>query len=465
MEIEQILSDKNEELRNKDDHIFKLNAKIQKMTKEMYQLKRKYRNSLCSTSESVESNVVPVETSEYIKVKEAGIKLYESNLKLQQENALFKNCFNALDSAFYPDEMDRSNIHDQLLRVETAILNNKAAHEYLQSEFQSKLQREKSFKVDIEPIIKKHVGPFIEKCGKLEESMKSVQLENQTLTAEIKSLKRQLKIHQNTLESLEKSISEQEVTEVDKILKQESKFAILTKYSQELRQQLDNISQSVECNHKIEKLDQLYLCELYESISQLKQDLYDSKVKYSELKSYIDLNNSMYRKYHLDEPKESIYAHVGSPAIMYFVAKQNDLKLLVNSHNALLKHTLHLKTESIPKSSYLALENDLQNLKIELSNVQKMNTRIKEAFAKKAAQVNQVSASVLGWQIDLLEHDRIKVFDSNGLYFIFSGSMDKLMLVGMDNDQYEQLKPLVEEWITRKKSFSGFLATVLLLSK
>ena len=465
--LNSVIQNKDLEIKTKEEQIQRLNAKISKMTKEMYTQKKKYRQSLTSRSEyspSPVKSVLDTENSEeFVKLKESAKFLYNENVQLQSMNGLLMNCISAIDSHLYPDEMDRSDLNQVLLRIENGILSKSKEISEISKINAHLLQSSNS---DIADLLKSQLQPFIIKYSKLQQEIKALSLENDRLTKQSFFHQNQIKILDKSLKSLENVLNDNdEETELSLILNKETKLKILTNQSESLRHELLTTDFKIECNHSLNPIDQSILSDAYILINTHKHEILELHTKMEFLKSKVELTESLFRKYHLDQPNDTILSCIGSPAIQHFIFNQNDSKLLHSSHQALLQQILNSEVAVVPKETLLQNQFKLEEQEAENKKLQKIFDRTRLIFGKKAYQVKQTILNVLGWDLDMMDHNKFKLTSESGQYFILQGNLDKLTMVGMDTEKYEIYHPLIQEWLTEKKSFSGFLATVLLLEK
>eukprot|EP00835_Amoeboradix_gromovi_P006333 NODE_727_length_4761_cov_0.252038.p2 type:complete len:458 gc:universal NODE_727_length_4761_cov_0.252038:1699-326(-) len=445
-----VIQNKDTEIAAKDDLITKLNLKVGKITKEMYHLKKKYRNSLANHSECTPSPMkflADSDNAELQKLQKSNLLLYSDNKQLQSRNSLLMNAIVAIDSHICPNEMDRSDISAMLCRIENYILHKSREIKIL-TETNEKLME--SSNVSINSRIKSELAPFFSKYSR------TIQ-ENNDLTNENAKANKRLNLYKNSIKLLENTLSG---------LKSDSDAVNTLKVeNSSLRETLINSKFQIDCSHVEQPIDLTFLNNAYQTISslELKSLYFESQIKF--LKSNIELNESLYRKYHVSEPEDLIYSFIGSPAIKNFVASQQDFRQLLVSHASLIQQVLESDVEQVPMNTFKQLQLQLQKQNDEMLKSNKMMDRMKMAFAKKAYQVQQITLNILGWHLDLMENDRFKLSSENGRYFIFSGTLDKLSLVGMNTDDCIELEPLMQEWLTNKKCIAKFLANVLLLNK
>ena len=463
-----VIQNKDIELSAKDDQISKLNSKISKITKELYQMKKKYRQSLSNQTEYSVSPKPSSNDEELVKLQEATVVLYKDNVQLQNQNDLFKKCLVAIDTCLNPDEMDRSDTVALLNRVENSIFNKSFE---LNELIQFNKQLLSSATTDVEALLNTNLEPFLAKYAVIQQENKELKLQIEKQHNEIKFVTHQNEILGKAANDLETVLQDKDDSDINKILKKESKYAIFTQQMNALRRELLTTEFKIECKHPVQPLDQHFLNNAFKLINNQKLELAELTLKYNYLKERVQQQETLFRKYHLSESADAsnnnIVGLVGSPAIQHFIAKDEDFKQLMASHKSLLEHIMECPREpaTIPFETYKKGQLQIQRQEEEINKNCKLLDRTRKAFGKKAYQVKQLTFNILGWHLDLMENNRFKVMNEDGRYFIFSGQLDKLVMVGMGPDAYETLEPFVQEWLTEKKSFSGFLATILLLNK
>eukprot|EP00834_Sanchytrium_tribonematis_P003061 NODE_109_length_18665_cov_0.924486.p3 type:complete len:478 gc:universal NODE_109_length_18665_cov_0.924486:6682-8115(+) len=457
-----VLQNKDSEIAAKDDQITKLNLKINKLNKEMYQLKRKYRSSLSNRSANDENIPMPEykNNDELVALKEASGALYKDNVQLQNQNDVLKNAILSIDNYLFPKLMDRSNLNEQLTRVDLGIQQKVFEVKQLKNLNQDLLCSKNE---DISKTIQTNLQPFIVKHSNLMQENKELQLDLSMAIKQSSFYKKQVSIMDEVLNELEKQMIEKdEVENVQKIIQRESKMKILTEECQSLRKEILNTEFKIECKHSLQLIDHSFLTQAYQIINELNAKILELQSKLNDFGPRLDRLEYLFCKYHLKEQDDNIFAFVGSPAMEHFIASRSILKALCKSNYELLTMLVDKKVEHVPKSILDQKQLEIQDKEQQLATKTKLLNRTKQIFAQKAKQVRDVTCTLLGWSLDLLDNNRFKLSDSGDQYFIFQETEGKFSLVSMDTSKFQLYQPLIESCINQRNSFPEFLATVLI---
>ena len=156
--------------------------------------------------------------------------------------------------------------------------------------------------------------------------------------------------------------------------------------------------------------------------------------------------------------------------------KTSTLNALRSENKALLAQLESSRPDGlkvVPVSTLDTRKLEIQELERQVAGKEKMTNRLKDIFGKKAAEFRDAIASVLGFKVDFLPNDRVRVTslynpgngndDGEEKSIIFDGDKGTMKISGGPNSAFAlEIRDLVRFWVQDKKEIPCFLAAMTL---
>lgn len=165
-----------------------------------------------------------------------------------------------------------------------------------------------------------------------------------------------------------------------------------------------------------------------------------------------------------------------NPTSKHEVAKQASIDELRNENQDLRKLIYDAETgissfQSVPVSTLVALQRDIQNAREETASAVKRYKRLKEIFMEKSDEFKEAVFSLLGWHVTFIPKNKMRVesvyygseTDEHERAITFDGERGSMKFGGGPKSEFAmKLSNLTEFWVREKKCIPGFLAAVTL---
>ncbi|CAN8101845.1 unnamed protein product [Discula destructiva] len=165
-----------------------------------------------------------------------------------------------------------------------------------------------------------------------------------------------------------------------------------------------------------------------------------------------------------------------NPTAKHSAAKQSSIDEL-RTENQDLRKLIHdsdtgvTSCQSVPVSTLVALQREIQIARDETASAVKRYRRLKEIFMEKSDEFKEAVFSLLGWHVTFIPKNKMRVesvyygseTDEHERAITFDGERGSMKFGGGPTSAFaETLKGEVEYWVRTKKCIPGFLAAVTL---
>lgn len=234
--------------------------------------------------------------------------------------------------------------------------------------------------------------------------------------------------------------------------------------------------------HDTDEVEDERIHQLSKKNRKLQATLADSQQKTSVLQTELDAAKSQLSSLRT-RSRTRILELRDNPTAQVEAIKLSTLNSLREENKALLTQLRSEKpdTKVVPISTLDAIKLELVEAERSIADKEKMTLRLKDIFGKKAAEFRDAVASVLGFKVDFLPNDRVRVTsmynpsrrgDGNGggsgddgeeNSIVFDGDKGTMKISGGPNSAFAlEIRDLVRFWVQEKKEIPCFLAAMTL---
>jgi len=125
---------------------------------------------------------------------------------------------------------------------------------------------------------------------------------------------------------------------------------------------------------------------------------------------------------------------------------------------------------SVPASTLEALQDELEELKVQLASSSKKITRLKQIWTAKSLEFREAVASILGWKLDFMPNGRVKVTstfkpadDEGENSIVFDGENGTMKVSGGEQSVFAgEIRDQIVYWVEGRKEIPCFLSALTL---